>query len=154
MKRADLFKFMNKINDPSRDYGKILSSVHYTHYFLMDRYKKLLADYGLTSIQSNVLGIIDHFHPKVISLEEISEMVLEPNSDVSRTVTRLVEKGFAAKMVNPDNRRKVSIGITPKGVKTIQKIEKDGKFKIFTSRLSKAESQALVNALAKLRLPE
>ncbi|HYG39747.1 MAG TPA: hypothetical protein VD908_14060, partial [Cytophagales bacterium] len=120
MTRAELFDFIEKIDDPKADYSKILSNLHYTHYFLMDKYKKLLQPYGLTSVQVNVLSIIVFHYPQAISLEEIKVMVLEPGSDVSRTVVRLANKGFIQKVIDPGNRRKRSIVSTEKGVKTIE----------------------------------
>jgi DNA-binding MarR family transcriptional regulator len=151
MKRSEVFKLMQKVEDPQNDADKILSNLHYTHFFLMDHYKKALIEYNLTSAQANVLGIIAYFAPKTASLEEIKEMVLEPNSDVSRTVTRLTDKGFAEKVINPDNRRKVSIAITSKGLKMMKKIDSDKTFKKFTSTLSKHEAKTFVNILEKLR---
>jgi len=151
MKRIELFDYMKKIDDPVKDHAMILANFHYTHFYMMDKYKKLLAGYNLTATQSNVLGIIEHHYPKAVSLEEIKEMVLEPNSDVSRTVVRLVEKGFAEKIINKENRRKVSIVITAKGLKTIKKITTDGKFSKFTAGLSKAEVKTFITVLSKLR---
>jgi DNA-binding MarR family transcriptional regulator len=151
MKREEIFEHIKKIDDPVKDSDKILSNLHYTHFFLMDKYRKLLSDYDLTSTQANVLGIIGYFSPKSVALEEIKEMVLEPNSDVSRTVKRLQEKGLVEKVLNKQNRRKVSIAILPKGMKVLLKIEEEGEFKKLTSALTKAEARSFVNILTKLR---
>ncbi|MGZ4048306.1 MAG: MarR family winged helix-turn-helix transcriptional regulator [Bacteroidia bacterium] len=142
---------MQKINDPVKDYSKILGNLHYTHYYLMDRYKKILQPYGLTVIQSNILGIIMHRYPESLSLEEVKEMVLEPNSDVSRTVVRLSEKGFIKKVPDKKNRRKVSIIITPKGIKTAKRLESDEHFKKFSEEITLSESKAFIKFLSKLR---
>lgn len=151
MKRKELFDLIQKIDDPAKDSSKIISNLHYTHFFLMDKYKKILAEYDLTATQANILAIIGHYYPKAASLEEIKEMVLEPNSDVSRTVTRLVEKDFVQKVANKENGRKVSIQATQKGAKTIKKIESEDKFKIFTSSLTLEEAKTFVKVLGKLR---
>ncbi|MCW3101839.1 MAG: transcriptional regulator [Bacteroidetes bacterium] len=151
MKRSEIFEHIQKIEDPQRDYDKILANLHYTHFFLMDRYKKLLVAYGLTSTQANILGIIDFYAPGSASLEQIKEMVLEPNSDVSRTVTRLAEKGFAEKVTDKENRRKVAIRITPKGKKTLKTIADDGVFHKLTSGLDIAEVKNFIMVLGKLR---
>lgn len=151
MKRNEIFEYLTQISDPIKDHAKILSNLHYTHFFLMDRYKKLLAVYDLTAPQSNVLGIIGHYAPKAVSLEEIKEMVLEPNSDVSRTVSRLAEKGFVEKLVNRENRRKVAIRITAKGKLTLKKMESEGRFRKFTEDISITEAKAFVKVLTKLR---
>ncbi len=151
MTRKELFDYIKSIEDPVKDYGKILSNLHYTHYFLLDNYKKILDNYNLTFTQSNVLGIIAHFHPGAVSLEEIKAMVLEPGSDVSRTVTRLKEKGFVEKVLNEKNNRKVSIKISAKGLKTINKMDSDPRFKEYTSGTTLSESRAFIKYLVKLR---
>jgi DNA-binding MarR family transcriptional regulator len=151
MTRKELFKYIQQINDPVEDYGKILSNLHYTHFNLMDKYKKIMESYDLTFTQSNVLGIIVHAYPKPLSLEEIKNMVLEPNSDVSRTVVRLTERGYAEKVPNKLNRRKVCIKATQKGLKAAQKMSADGKFKVFTKDLSLKEAKTLIIILNKLR---
>ena len=151
MTREELFEFIERIDDPIQDYGKILSNFHYTHYFLIDKYKKLLAEYELTTAQSNVLGIIYWHKPNFVSLEEIQKMVLEPNSDVSRTVDRLQSKGFIEKIVDPSNRRRKSIRIMDKGVSTIEKIQADNRFRQLTAGVSLIEARGFVAFLKKLR---
>jgi MarR family 2-MHQ and catechol resistance regulon transcriptional repressor len=151
MNREELFEYITKVGDPKKDCGKILSNLHYTHFYLMDRYKKMLGEYDLTSSQSNVLGIIGYYYPKAVALEEIKEMILEPNSDVSRTVTRLVGKNYVEKVINKENRRKVCIKATPRGLKVIKRIEASGKFEKFTSKLSRSEVKTFIKVLAKFR---
>jgi DNA-binding MarR family transcriptional regulator len=151
MTRKELFEYIQKIEDLDKDYAKLLSTLHFTHYYLMDRYKKLLQNYDLTLTQSNVLGIITHHHPESMSLEEIKSMVLEPNADVSRTVVRLKEKGFIEKVVNKTNRRKICIQATSSGMKIAKKMMADGKFREFTSDMSLAEAKTLIKLLKKLR---
>lgn len=151
MHRKQVFEIIQSVDDPVKDHGKILANLHYTHFHLMDRYKRTLERYNLTPIQSNVLGIIGYRHPDAISLEGIKALVLEPNSDVSRTVDRLKEKGFVKKAPDKDNRRKICINVTPKGLKIMTRINEEGLFKKFTAGMSLSEARAFVSALAKLR---
>jgi DNA-binding MarR family transcriptional regulator len=151
MTREELFEFIQKIDDPLKDYGKILANLHYTHYYLMDGYKKILDSYDLTFIQSNVLGIIIHQYPKSLSLEEIKAMVLEAGSDVSRIVARLSGKGFIEKITDDENRRKLSIRATAKGLEISRQMEADQRFKEFTQGVSLSESKAFIKFLGKLR---
>src|ERR1043165_8721560 len=132
MTREERFKFIEEIEDPQKDYGKILSNLHYTHFSLMDKYRKILSSYNLTFTQSNILAIIAHSHPKPMSLEQIKSMVLEPNADVSRTVVRLMEKKFVDKSADPKNKRKVSIKVSPSGLKLTRKMAEDPRFQAFT----------------------
>lgn len=152
MTREELFRYIQQIDDPKKDFGKILANLHYTHFSLMDKYRKVFSSYDLTLTQFNVLSIIVSNYPKPLTLEEVKSMVLEPNSDVSRTVDRLVEKGFVRKKINKTNRRKVGIQATAKGVKISKKIENDPKFYYFTQDIKLTEAKAFIKTLAKLRL--
>jgi DNA-binding MarR family transcriptional regulator len=151
LNRSEIFKELEKIKDRAKDFTKILSNLHYTHFYLMDKYNKFLSVYDLTAPQSNVLGIIGHFSPKALSLEEIKNMVLEPNSDVSRIVARLVEKGYAVKVINKANRRKVSILLTAKGKKVYERMVKDQHFQKFTAAVTLQEAKTFTRILRKLR---
>ncbi len=151
MTRDELFEYIQRIDDPAKDYSKILGNLHYTHFYLMDKYKKVIQSYGLTTIQSNILGIIVHSYPKSLFLEEIKSMVLEPNSDVSRTVVRLAEKGFIEKIIDTNNRRKLSICATVKGVETSKKMEADPRFQKFTEGITLTEARVFIKFLKELR---
>jgi DNA-binding MarR family transcriptional regulator len=150
MKRSEIFAKLNEIEDVHKDFAKILTNLHYTHHFMMDKYKKMLSDFDLTLIQSNVLGIIACYGEKGASLEDVKEMVLEPNSDVSRTVARLVSKDFVQKVANADNRRKVQIRVLPKGQEIIKSLDAIS-FRKITAQLSLEEARAFASILEKLR---
>jgi DNA-binding MarR family transcriptional regulator len=151
MTREELFKYIEEVDDLKKDYAKILSNLHYTHFYLMDKYRKILGSYNLTFTQSNILGIIVHAYPKGLSLEQIKEMVLEPNSDVSRTVVRLMSKKFVEKSPDPHNRRKVCIKATDAGLKMVRKMAADRRFQAFTKNLSLASVKTLISVLKSLR---
>ena len=151
MGRSEIFKELENIEDSAKDFPKLLSNLHYTHFYLMDKYNKILSVYDLSAPQSNVLGIIGHFSPKPLSLEEIKSMVLEPNSDVSRIVARLVEKKYAVKVINKTNRRKVSILLTAKGKKVHARMVIDKHFQQFTATLTLEEAKAFTRVLSKIR---
>lgn len=151
MNREELFKLIAKIDDPVKDYGKILANLHYTHFHLMDKYRKVLESYDLTVTQSNVLAIIVQHHPKALCLEDIKAMVLEPNSDVSRTIVRLASKGFVKKVVDEKNRRKLCIAATAKGLKANKRVQSDPRFKKLATWSTLPESKAFIKFLTKLR---
>ncbi len=151
MTRKELFEYIQKIDDPVKDYSKILSNLHFSHYHLMDKYKKILEKYELTVTQANILGIIVHHHPQPLSLEEIKTMVLEPNSDVSRTIVRLAAKGFVEKIPSVNDKRRLSIRASSQGVKVLKKAASDPKFTSFAKNITLAESKAFIKFLKNLR---
>jgi DNA-binding MarR family transcriptional regulator len=148
----DIGKELSTINNIDTDYEKVLAGLYFTHFWLTDKYSNLLLEYGITTQQSNVLGTILYYHPKALTLTELKSLMLEKNSDVSRIVTRLITKGFLKKNTNPENKRKIEIKITPKGISLMEKIRDQKLFKKFTAGLSTAEAQQLLSLLAKLRV--
>ncbi len=148
---AALFENLEDLKDLQNDYSKVLANLHYTHFSLMDAYKKILKPYKLSFTQSHVLSIIYHFNPNPVTLQQIKQMILEPNSDVSRTVDRLVEKGFVEKIKNKDNRRMRSIKVTAAGKKLIKILEKERQFSDLLQNISINEAKSFITILSKFR---
>jgi DNA-binding MarR family transcriptional regulator len=151
MKREDLYEVIEHVEDPVLGRARLLGNLHYTHFHLFDRYRKIMQKYDLTPIQTNVLGIVVIKYPETLSLEEIKKMVLEPGSDVSRIITRLASKGFIEKVTDRRNRRKLAIRTTPRGNKMYGKIVADPTLKAITNGLRLSEMKAFVATLKKLR---
>src|SRR5687767_12619626 len=126
------------IND-TNDVGKVLRNLHYTHFWLTDKYKNLLTKYGITLQQFNILGAVALVHPKPVTITELKDNLPEKNADVSRVVTRLTDKKMLKRAVNMQNRRKVEITITEKGMKLVERIQQDQPYKKFTSDFSMEE---------------
>ncbi|MDF2437356.1 MAG: transcriptional regulator [Bacteroidota bacterium] len=145
-------KEFSVINDIDTDYEKVLASVYYTHFWLSDKYTAMFLEYDLSPQQSNVLGSVLFSHPKPLTLTELKSLMLEKNSDVSRIVSRLITKGYLEKKSNKENKRKIEITITQKGIDLMEKIRSQQLFKKFTAGLTTQEAQQLVNLLAKLRV--
>jgi len=151
MKRAEMYAQLNSVDCPESDFLKILSNLHYTHHFLIDRYRKILQEWDITPAQSNVMGIIDCYGENGASLEQIKEMVLEPHSDVSRTVTRLVSKAYAEKVLNASNKRKVEIRLTSSGKNVLAQLRDSNSMRQITSGLSLDQARNFCEILDRLR---
>jgi DNA-binding MarR family transcriptional regulator len=73
-------------------------------------------------------------------------------SNTSRLVDKLLEKGLVERVVCPENRRKVNIFITHRGLKLLKKIDPDidQTEETLTTSLSKQEMDQLLQLLYKL----
>jgi DNA-binding MarR family transcriptional regulator len=87
------------------------------------------------------------------SLESITDDMIHRMSNTSRIVDKLLEKGCVERTVCPENRRKVNIFITQKGMKLLMKIDAviDHTEKALTSPLSQHEMEQLLLILSKLK---
>jgi len=113
---------------------------------------KYLKPFGLTSAQFNVLRILRGQYPKPVTVNLIIERMLDKMSNASRIVDKLVQKKLSERKICFDDRRRVDVIITEKGVKLLKEIDKYenewfSKFKL----LNVNEAKKLNTLLDKLR---
>lgn len=77
---------------------------------------------GLTHQQYNVLRILKGQNGKPLSLLEIKRRMLDPNSDTSRIIDRMVAKGLILRTVCPTDRRQIELRIQPMGEALLARI--------------------------------
>lgn len=105
------------------DYHKGMINLTYTAKQLSYEFFQSLKRYGLAEQQYNVLRILRGFRPEApLSIGFIKERMLDKDSDVSRIVDRLFEKGFVNRTENPTDRRQKSVEITETGLALLDKM--------------------------------
>jgi DNA-binding MarR family transcriptional regulator len=112
-----------------------------------------LKAYGVTPEQYNVLRILRGSHPKAVCLKDITCRMVDRNSNTSRIVDKLADKGWVVREASATDRREVQIGLTDKGNDLLAKIDKQyGADKMMhPSGLSVTEAETLNHLLDKLR---
>lgn len=73
-----------------------------------------LTSLGLTPAQAEVLRILAESQPLTLSALG-SQLVCENGTNPSRLVDRTVDAGLVARAVDPADRRRVTLALTPKG---------------------------------------
>lgn len=113
----------------------------------------MLQPFGLTLQQFNVLRILRGRNGKAACLESVTNDMIQRMSNTSRLVDRLINKGLVRREVCSENRRKVDIFITKKGLNLLHKIEPVlvSKEEEITSFLSQQEMEQLLMLIAKLK---
>jgi DNA-binding MarR family transcriptional regulator len=134
------------------EYEKAVVNIMYTASWLDDLTLKALKPYGISPQQYNVLRILRGANPGVVRLADITERMIDKNSNATRLVEKLRQKNYLKRDVCPSNRRQVDICITQAGLDMLSEIDEITKKWIDPLRtLSKAEAQTLNNLLDKLR---
>ena len=112
-----------------------------------------LHPFGLSLQQFNVLRILRGRNGVAASLESITEDMIHRVSNTSRIVDKLLEKAFVKRAVCLENRRKVNIFITEKGLRLLKKIDEiiNQTEETLTASLSKKEMDQLLQLLNKLK---
>lgn len=103
--------------------AKAALNIIFTANQLEETSRDLLKSYDISSEQYNVLRILRGRHPDSYALQEIRDRMLNRWSNVSRLVEKLRKKGYLQRRTQEDNRRKVKIMITPKGLEFLKELE-------------------------------
>lgn len=133
-------------------YQKMAINIMYTSGWIKRKLQKALKPYGITHAQFNVLRILNGRSPNPCNPSEITEVMIEKMSDVTRLLDRLKSKGLVDRCICEHNRRKVDVYITEDGKKLLQEIDP-----IMTKNrenyeaLSPEEAEQLSKLLDKLR---
>ena len=132
---------------------KSVVNLMYTARFIEEQTSGVIKQYGLTAQQYNVLRILRGQRGKPANLSTIQERMIDKSSNTTRLVDKLLKKGFVERQVCPDNRRKVEITITSKGLALLTEMDPlvEGNNASLMENLSKAELEILNTLLDKLR---
>jgi DNA-binding MarR family transcriptional regulator len=134
------------------EYHKLAVNILYTQGWLLNSQSSLLKKYGITSAQYNILRILRGQYPNPASINLLKERMLDKMSDASRLVERLKQKDLVERKICPEDRRRVEVVITEKGLNLLKDVdthidEEDQLFK----RLKPDEAQLINNLLDKMR---
>lgn len=112
----------------------------------------VLKPYKLTLQQFNILRILRGKYPEAIMVSYIRDRMLDRMSDVSRVIENLRKKGLVERTAAVDDRRRMDIVITDKGMQLLDEIKKENeRMDKHLSSLSEQEISQLNFLLDKLR---
>ena len=78
---------------------------------------RVLKPLDLTEPQYNVLSTLHTAKGEPLSLGDLRDGMVQPESNVSRIVDRLVDRGLVSREICPENRRKMDVLLTKEGRK-------------------------------------
>lgn len=128
-------------------------NILYTAAWLNMGTNQALKPFGLSLQQFNVLRILRGRAGKPATIKLLTERMLDKMSNASRLVDKLKSKGLVERVECPDDRRRVDIVITAKGLELIElasKAVENVRVDMFDN-LSEKEATDLSNLLDKLR---
>lgn len=134
------------------EFHKAQLNLVYTANWFQIKTKAVFKPFEITTQQYNVLRILKGKHPKSCSAGEILEVMIDKSPDLTRLVDRLINKQLVDRCVCPDNRRKLDIIITKKGIELLKKINPIVKREFAKlNKLNKKEAIELSRILDKMR---
>lgn len=136
----------------NNEFHKLAVNIIYTHGWFLSLHSDALKKFDITPAQFNILRILRGQHPNPAPVSLLKERMLDKMSDASRLVERLRIKELVERNECPEDRRKVNVLITKKGLELLTEldnVEKETE-KIF-SKISPAEAKTVNDILDKLR---
>lgn len=132
---------------------KVVLNILYTQAVLSDRMAEVLKPYDLSGEQFNVLRILRGKKGIAANMCDIQERMITKNSNTTRLIDKLLLKEFVERNVCPENRRKIEVTITPKGLAVLAELDPkvENYEASFGKNLSNEELQNLNYLLEKFR---
>jgi DNA-binding MarR family transcriptional regulator len=102
------------------DSKKIILNIIYTQNVVADKFNEIIKPYDLSSEQYNVLRILRGQKGSPANMSIIQERMLAKNSNTTRLIDKLLLKELVTREVCPENRRKIEVLITNKGLELLK----------------------------------
>lgn len=126
-------------------------NILYTASIIKNNLNNRLKKFDLTHEQFNVLRIIKGKYPEPICVREISESMIEPNSNTTRILDKLEQKLLVKRTPSKRDRRELWIILTDTGLDLLNSIADNfAAENPFSTGLSLAEASLLNNLLNKM----
>lgn len=132
---------------------KVILNFMHTHNVIGDHFHEILKPYEISREQYNVLRILRGQKGKPANMNVIQERMLAKNSNTTRLIDKLLLKQYVTREVCPENRRKIEVQITAKGLDILTELDPIvvAHEKLFANNLSPEELAQLNILLEKYR---
>ena len=136
-----------------KKYYKSIHEIISTGHWITDSVSQELKVFGASEPQYNVLRILSDHISEPVTVQEITNGMVQRSSNVTRIVDKLLVNGYVKRKECSSNRRKMDISITDEGLSFLKKLDK--KIHAFhypmMDNLSGKETDALRNLIKKLK---
>ena len=134
-------------------YFEAMLEIIRTGHWITDSVSRELKEFDIYEPQFNVLRILRGAKGKPISANAILEKMIQRSSNITRIVDKLTAKGLVERTLSTDDRRKMDIVITDKGLDLLKKLDKkvEALHKPMMNNLSAEEAETLKRLIVKLK---
>ncbi|MBA4154422.1 MarR family transcriptional regulator [Flavobacterium sp.] len=149
MKIEEIIKSNSVISNEKRTVLNIM----FTQNIVADAFNEILRTFDLSVEQFNVLRILRGQKGKPANMCVIQERMIAKTSNTTRLVDKLLLKGLVNRVVCEQNRRKMEITITERGLQLLTELDPkiEAHELLFANNLTKQELENLNELLEKYR---
>lgn len=108
---------------PMENSKKIILNIMYTQNIIAEKFNEILKPYDISGEQYNVLRILRGQKGCPANMFSIQDRMLAKTSNTTRLVDKLLLKEFVTREVCPENRRKIEVTITQKGLDVLNELD-------------------------------
>ena len=144
---------LKQVEEKEVPWKRAVTGILKTGYWISDCLNETIKPFGISEQQLNVLVILKKCG-KAYNLCDVQEQMFHKMSNATRLVEKLRIKGLVTRDIDEDNRRRVDISITAKGLVFLEKIEiklKEGRHCYYENKLTDKEYILLADLLDKFR---
>lgn len=102
---------------------KIILNIMYTQNLISETFNEILKPYEISEEQYNVLRILRGQKGNPANMSMIQERMIARTSNTTRLVDKLLLKEYVTRKVCPENRRKIEVLITQKGLDILKQLD-------------------------------
>ena len=102
---------------------KVILNIMYTQSVITENFNDVLKPYEMSGEQYNVLRILRGQKGNPANMCVIQERMLAKTSNTTRLVDKLLLKEYVTRKVCPENRRKIEVLITQKGLDVLTDLD-------------------------------
>ncbi|MGD1844748.1 MAG: MarR family winged helix-turn-helix transcriptional regulator [Salibacteraceae bacterium] len=141
-----------KMKQFSHPFQKAMLNIGFTGNWIRQKIRPTMEGFGLTAQQYNVLRILRGRHPEAAFPGEVKAVMIDKTPDLTRLIDRLLKKELVTRNTCAENRRKVALHITKKGLLLLEEMEPVLKAKMKDlQKITDEEAEMLSALLDKLR---
>jgi DNA-binding MarR family transcriptional regulator len=137
-------------------FHKAQVNVLYTAAWINQQSTQALKPFNISIQQYNILRILRGMHPEPATVKLLTERMIDKMSNASRLVEKLKQKDLVCREGCPEDRRRVNISITDKGLELLEKasVALDTAVSNHMQYLEQVEAESLSNMLDRIRTEE
>lgn len=137
----------------SSEFQKAIVNLVYTASWWNQVATRMLRPFGISQEQYNILRILRGMKGCPATIKTLTERMLDNNSNASRLVEKLKQKGLVERLECPMDRRRVDITITEKGLTLLDETQvlMEGSVRKNFEHLTEEEARQLNELLDKMR---
>ena len=114
-----------KQDEFSSEQQRLVMNIIFTGNHLSASSNRLFKKYDLTNQQFNVLRILRGQNGTAITVKNIESRMLDRSSNVSRLIDKLLKKSLVERIPSCEDRRRVDINVTQKGLDLLGSMDVD-----------------------------